>query len=339
MEDDRCWGTGPLDMPGKHWTKREKRFVRQQVVAGVRPRDIVVDHRSGGGIRYLLRKLQIHWSNRWTSSQTRSLIAQVKQRRQLPEIHIEHKSKAAINAKRRYLRLAGKLRDTTGATKRQYTDAELAILEHYGWELGWSACQIRAGGVLPNRSYQSISKKLGRLAYGDPLRVRRAKQARRLTEDERAEFKKFLLTDGRHLSSEMIAHQFGVSTKVVNFHRRKQAVPLSWHEARAASSTDEKRERRAAVLRQHLEQRWAEYRERKIAMLLEYQQRLERSRSQAPMRTCRSCACQWFALPTFFAVQRRRLPHRVKISMAQTCRICQMKLRQERRQALAGASR
>jgi hypothetical protein len=62
---------------------------------------------------------------------------------------------------------------------------------------------------------------------------------------------------------------------------------------------------------------------------LEFQQRLERRRCQAPTRTCRACAYQWFALPQFFPVQRRRLANRVKVSMAQTCRICKMKLKQE----------
>jgi hypothetical protein len=62
---------------------------------------------------------------------------------------------------------------------------------------------------------------------------------------------------------------------------------------------------------------------------LEFQQRLERRRCQAPTRTCRACASQWFALPQFFPVQRPRLANRVKVSMAKTCRICKMKLKQE----------
>ena len=248
------------------------------------------------------------------------------------------KSSAAINAKRSNLRRAGKLGKQPGGTKRQYAQyaaTELRILEHYGWDLGWSARKIHAFGVLPGRTYHSISKKMGRLSYWDPLRVERAKQARRLTEEECHRFKQFHVTEGRQLSSEAIAQQFNVSMKVVHFHRRKLGIALSWHEARALSTTPEKRERNAAIVRQHLKGRWATYRAKKIGTLLEYQHRLERGQCPAPMRTCRSCACQWFALSTFFAVQRRRLPHRVKVSMAQTCRICKMKLRQEHQQGTA----
>jgi hypothetical protein len=42
--------------------------------------------------------------------------------------------------------------------------------------------------MLPNRSYHSISKAVGRQGYGDPARVERAKQARRLKHEERKNF-------------------------------------------------------------------------------------------------------------------------------------------------------
>jgi len=316
-------------MPRKHWTRHEKRSLRKQIAAGISPHEIVIENRTWAAIRYILRALNIRWSNRWTRSQTKSLIVQAKQAKKLPDLRIDNKSLAAINAKRRYLRIAGKLGNDPGCPKRKYSEAELATLDHYGWHLGWSARQIHTAVVLPNRSYHSISKKMGRLAYGDPLRVQRAKEAKRLTDVEYRRLKEFLLNDGRQSSSETIAQQFNISAKVVNFHRRKLGVPLSWHDARALSSTEEKRQRIAEAKRKHLVQRWAEYRARKIETLLEFQQRLERRRCQAPTRTCRACAYQWFALPQFFPVQRRRLANRVKVSMAQTCRICKMKLKQE----------
>jgi hypothetical protein len=118
--------------------------------------------------------------------------------------------------------------------------------------------------------------------------------------------------------------------KVVNFHRRKLGASLIWHDARALSSTAEKREGVADAKRQHLKQRWAIYRAQKIETLLEFQRRLERRNYRAPTRTCRACGFQWFALPQFYPLQRRNLNDRVKISMAQTCRICKMKLKQEK---------
>jgi hypothetical protein len=316
-------------MPGKRWTRQERRSLRQQIAAGVAPHDIVFENRSWACICYMLRGLHIHWSNRWTRSQTRNLIAQTKQGKKLPELRIPNKSAAAINAKRRYLRLAGKLGNQPGTIKEKYSEAELAILEHYAWQLGWSARQIHVAGVLPNRRYNSISKKIGRLGYGDPVRVQRAKKAMRLTEDEHRRLTQFLLADGRRLSTETIARRFNISLKVVNFHRRKLGVSLSWHEARALSSTEEKRQRIADAKRKRLKERWAKYRAKKIDSLLEFQQRLERRKCKAPIRTCRACAYPWFALPQFFSLQRRRLPNRVKVSMARTCRICKMKLKEE----------
>ena len=316
-------------MPGNHWTRHEKRSLRQQIAAGVAPHDIVIENRSWAGIRYMLYALGIHWSNRWTRSQTRNLIAQIKRGKRLPELQIPNKSTAAINAKRCYLRIAGKLGDQSGKTQRKYNQAELEVLEHYAWQLGWSAGHIHRAGVLPNRSYHSISKKMGRLGYGDPVRVQRAKQARRLTHGERDRLTEFLLAEGRGLSSEAIAQRFNISMKVVNSHRHNLGVSPSWHEARALSSTEEKRQRVAEAKRKYLIERWAKYRAKKIETLLEFQRRLERRNYGAPIRTCRACGYPWFALPQFFHVQQKRLPTRVKVTMAQTCRICKMKLRQE----------
>ena len=316
-------------MPGTQWTRDERRSLRQQIAAGAAPRDIVIENRSWAGICYMLRVLRIRWSNRWTREQTRSLIAQIRQGNKLPELRIVNKSPAAISAKRGHLRMAGKLANLPARSKQKFSQAELDLLEHYAWQLGWSARQVHAARVLPNRSYHSISKKMGRLGYGDPVRVQRAKQARRLSYDERNCLTEFLVAQGRHLSSETIARRFNISMKVVNFYRRKVGVSPSWHEARSLSSTEEKRHRVAEAKRKHLKERWAMYRAKKIETLLESQQRLERMNYRAPIRTCRACAYPWFALPQFFSIQRRKLPNRVKVSMAQTCRICKMKLKQE----------
>jgi hypothetical protein len=316
-------------MPAKHWTRDERRSLRQQIAAGVAPCDIVIENRSWAGICYMLRVVRVRWSNRWTRGQTKSLIAQIRQGNKLPELRIVNKSPAAISAKRGHLRMAGKLGNQPARTKQKYSQAELDLLEHYAWQLGWSARQVHAAGVFPNRSYHSISKKMGRLGYGDPVRVQRARLARRLSHEERNCLTEFLLAQGQCSSSETIARRFNISMKVVNFHRRKVGVSPSWHEARALSSTEEKRHRVAEAKRKHLNERWAKYRARKIETLLEFQQRLERTNYRAPIRTCRACAYPWFALPQFFSIQRRKLPNRVKVTMAQTCRICKMKLKQE----------
>ena len=73
-----------LRMPGKRWAKQERRSLRQQIAAGLPPHDIRIENRSWAGICYMLRALRIRWSNRWTRSQTRSLIAQIRQGNKLP---------------------------------------------------------------------------------------------------------------------------------------------------------------------------------------------------------------------------------------------------------------
>jgi hypothetical protein len=113
-------------MPRKHWTRHEKRSLRKQIAAGISPHEIIIENRTWAAIRYILRALNIRWSNRWTRSQTKSLIVQAKQAKKLPDLRIDNKSLAAINAKRRYLRIAGKLRNDPGCPKRKYSGADLS---------------------------------------------------------------------------------------------------------------------------------------------------------------------------------------------------------------------
>src|SRR6266513_184555 len=79
---------GASQMPGKRWTRQEKRSLRQQIAAGMPLRAILIGSRTWAGIRYMLRVLRIHWSNRWTRTQTRSLVAQIKQGNNLSELRI-----------------------------------------------------------------------------------------------------------------------------------------------------------------------------------------------------------------------------------------------------------
>jgi len=129
--------------------------------------------------------------------------------------------------------------------KRKYSNEELAILELYGYKQGWTARQIFEARILPDRSYQSISKAMGRQGYGNPVRVEIAKQAKRLKSEERKNFEQFIRTDGLNLSSKKISERWGVARSTVNFYRRKLGVPLSWYEARTVSSTEEDHQRKA----------------------------------------------------------------------------------------------
>lgn len=224
-------------MPGKRWTRAEKQLLKEQIAGGIPAHNIAIENRTWNGIAYILRALRIFWSNRWTKAQIRSLVRQIiKERKRLPDIYIEGKSPAAVNNQRRRLRLRGKLDIGQSLRKRKYSDEELAILEHYGCKLGWSARQIYEAGMLPNRSYHSISKAMGRQGY----------------------------------------------------------------------------------------------RTEKIKRLLSLQQRLKRRGCQARTRVCKSCACEWFALPVFFPTHTDKRKRGARISMSRTCRICKMKLKLEK---------
>src|SRR5260370_487099 len=76
--------------------------------------------------------------------------------------------------------------------------------------------------------------------------------------------------------------------------------------------------------------RWTRYRSEKIKRLLSLQQRLKRRECQARTRVCKSCACEWFALPVFFPTHTDKRKRGARISMSRTCRICKMKLKLEK---------
>ena len=128
------------------------------------------------------------------------------------------------------------------------------------------------------------------------------------------------------LSSKAVAKRWHVSRSQLNSYRRRLQLQLSWHEARAVSMADAERAHLSELKRRQMHARWAVYREQTTKRLLDLQHRMERQVHRAPIRVCRSCAYPWFALPTFFAVHRKKQHHRVKVSMAQTCRVCKMKL-------------
>lgn len=166
--------------------------------------------------------------------------------------------------------------------------------------------------------FSSVSCSLGNL------------RKRKYSDEELAILEQFIRVDGRKLSSERIAELWGIARSTVNFYRRKFGVSLSWHEARTVSSTVEKRQRLNEIRRAHLKRRWTRYRTEQIKRLLSLQQRLKRRGCQARTRVCKSCACEWFALPVFFPTHTDKRKRGARISMSRTCRICKMKLKLEK---------
>ena len=53
-------------MPGKRWSRQEKKLLRRQINAGIPLADVVVPQRTTDGIVYQLRQLKLYPTSRWT---------------------------------------------------------------------------------------------------------------------------------------------------------------------------------------------------------------------------------------------------------------------------------
>jgi DNA-binding CsgD family transcriptional regulator len=270
--------------------------------------------------------------NRWTKPQIESLIEQiVQQKKPLPEIGIEGKSRAAINNQRKRLQRAGFLNGAfSGREVKPWTFPELKKLTAFTQEYGFSASFIAQMGLLPGRSKDSISKMMGRHGLGNPVVKERARQARRLDVPRREEFREFLLGEGRLLPSIEVARQWGVAQKTVTAYRRRLGIRLSWEEARSSEEFRRQQERRAQAFVEHTRERWRQWRERKKAGWEKLKQEMAQRPDCPPARACEACGEQWFASREFFHVRLRRLPDRVKTSYSRVCRLCRAEQRRRK---------
>ena len=134
----------------------------------------------------------------WSIQEIESLIDQVVGNKKLPDIYIPGKSEAAVNNQRRRLKEAGRLGGVfTGRTLKPWTICELNELRNFTNEYGFSAHFISQLQLVAGRSKDSVSGMMHRQGLGNVTVRARAKQARRLTEEQREELKLFLLGEGR----------------------------------------------------------------------------------------------------------------------------------------------
>jgi hypothetical protein len=273
--------------------------------------------------------------NRWTEPQIESLIDQiVRQGRMLPDIDIDGKSRAAINNQRKRLQREGTLGGAFhGREVKPWTFPELKKLTTYTQEYGFSASFIAQMTLLPGRSKDSISKMMGRHGLGDPDVKARASAARRLDPERRAEFRRFLLGEGRLLPSRKVARQWDIAQKTVTAYRRSLGIRLSWQDARSSDEFRRQQRKRAAAFVEHTRERWKQWRERKRSSWMQLKRELAERPDGPPARTCEGCGEQWYATREFFHVRVRRLPDRVKVSYCRVCRLCRAE--QRRRAARA----
>ena len=137
----------------------------------------------------------------WKTTEVLSVIRQVGERKKLPEIKIEGKTRHAINAVLVKLRRSGRLKDRPTRATRAY----------------------------------SISQQMRRLGLGDPKVRALAKKAKRLPKEKAKSLEVLLRGSGKKIATKRIAKAWGVRPAAVTDRRRKLNVKQSWHEARRES--------------------------------------------------------------------------------------------------------
>ncbi len=270
----------------------------------------------------------------WTEEQIASLIHQVvSEGKALPQISIPGKSDAAINNQRRRLKHARVLGGVfVGRKLRLWTASELRELRKLTTEYRFSAAFISCLQLIPNRSEYAIGKMMGRHGLGSPTAKTQAAQARRLTKNERQEFRRFLRNEGRWLPSKQVSARWGVAQTTVATYRRQLGTQLSWREARSSQEYQESQQQHARRFTQQTKERWRQWREDRQEMFEKRTRELERHACPPPARICATCRHLWFATKEFYHVRTKHVGNRLKVTMSRTCRQCRS---QQRRQKAA----
>ena len=171
----------------------------------------------------------------WSNEETASLISQVlKEKKKLPRLHVPGRSRNAINAYRRFLRMKGLLGNAAPSRQqRSWNIKEIQLLRRLVIDLELGARAIVKKGLLRGRSVDSIGQMMRRRHLAaNPARSRRMKNARRLSPAELKKLKAALLGPGRKVPSRQLSERFGITPGAVNRHRRLLGASLSWSEAR-----------------------------------------------------------------------------------------------------------
>src|ERR1700730_14614542 len=173
---------------------------------------------------------------RWTEQELGNLLDQIsREHRLLPAIRVPGKSIAAINNQRRRLKATGLLRGVfDGWELRPWTITELNALKKFTQEYHFSAALIAQLELILGRSRDAVSKMMFRHGLGDPIVKLRARQAHRLSSEQRQALDKYLSAQGRLEPSKEIAQRWGIAEQTVNSYRRRLHTELSWEEARSS---------------------------------------------------------------------------------------------------------
>jgi hypothetical protein len=147
-------------MPGKRWSRGEKKLLRRQIDAGVPLASVVVPYRTTNGIIYQLRELNLYPTSRWTAAEVSRLRKGAKNGK--PPWKISIPGRSSFGVRNKMLRL--KLWKPKPHPQRPWVRTELDRLKHLVVDCGYTARQAVANGYFPSRSVNSVAQQIRRLA-------------------------------------------------------------------------------------------------------------------------------------------------------------------------------
>ena len=148
-------------MPGKRWSRQEKKLLRRQINAGIPVADVVVPQRTTDGIVYQLRQLKLYPTSRWTRVEVSRLRKGSKAGKPPWKIRILGRSSFAVRNK--MLRL--KLWKPKPHPQKPWMRTELDRLKHLVVDCGYTARQAVANGYFPCRSIDSVAQQMRRRGW------------------------------------------------------------------------------------------------------------------------------------------------------------------------------
>ncbi len=278
----------------------------------------------------------------WTPEEKRRLIDQVARigarldRPLRPDdlrvVRIARRSLSAI--KNQAMRMG--LYEPTRKTRR-WNDREQHILYVLGKKRQLGARTIKARGFFSEsadashswsvRSVDSIAQKKRREGLVDPRRSRRAKFAKRLSDEEKRQLRRELRLNPEKRTTAQFGREYGVAPSTIRHYRKIWRIKYSWKAAMALPTSQARRQRLADETRQRNFALWKKRKERLLKRLLRSKDVLQATkkarRQRTQWRTCTKCGRKWPASKRFFAPSpKRRDGEIVAIYLRRSCRVC-----------------
>jgi hypothetical protein len=148
-------------MPGKLWSRQEKKLLRRQMKARIPLANVVVAHRTTDGIAYELRKLKLYPTSRWTRDEMSRLRRESKAGK--PPWNIVILGRSSFGVRNKMLRL--KLWKPKPHPQKPWMRSELNRVKHLVLDCGYTARQTVANGYFPGRGRDSVAQQMRRSGW------------------------------------------------------------------------------------------------------------------------------------------------------------------------------